>query len=90
VARGFQQIPGQDFIKTYSLTIQADNLRLTVAIASLNKWNLKQLDIKAVYLNVIFRRKNISENIPLGDKKNYNKNKYWLLKKALYSFKTSW
>ena len=37
VDRGFQQIPGQDFIETYSLTIQADSLRLTVAIASLNE-----------------------------------------------------
>jgi len=37
VARGFQQIPGQDFIETYSSTIQADSLRLTVAIASLNE-----------------------------------------------------
>jgi len=45
IVRGFQQIPRQDFIETYSSTIQADSLRLTVAIASLNEWNLKQLDI---------------------------------------------
>jgi len=85
VDRGFQQIPGQDFIETYSLTIQADSLRLTVAIASLNEWNLKQLDIKAAYLNADLEEK-IYLKIPLGDK-NYNKNKYWLLKKALYGLK---
>jgi hypothetical protein len=49
--RGFQQIPGPDFIETYSPTIQTDSLRLTVAIASLNEWNLRQLNIKVAYLN---------------------------------------
>jgi len=85
VARGFQQIPGQDFIETYSSTIQADSLRLTVAIASLNEWSLKQLDIKAAYLNADLEEK-IYLKIPLGDR-NYNKNNYWLLKKALYGLK---
>jgi len=32
-------------------TAQSDNLRITIAIASINKWNSKQLDIKAAYLN---------------------------------------
>ena len=32
-------------------TAQSDNLRITIAISSINKWNSKQLDIKAAYLN---------------------------------------
>jgi len=34
VALGYQQVVGKDFIETYSPTVQADGLRLTVAIAS--------------------------------------------------------
>ena len=67
VSLGFQQIPGQDFIETYSPTIQADSLRLTVAIATLNEWRIKQLDIKAAYLNADLEEK-IYLKIPLGDK----------------------
>ena len=31
--------------------IEADSLRITIAIASQYKWNLRQMDIKAAYLN---------------------------------------
>ena len=51
VAKGCQQKEGEDFISTYSPTAQYDSLWITIAIASINKWNLKQLDIKAAYLN---------------------------------------
>ena len=34
VALGCQQVAGEDFLETYSPTIQADSLRLTVTIAS--------------------------------------------------------
>ena len=60
-------------------------MRITIAIASLNKWNLKQLDIKAAYLNADLNEK-IYIKIPKVDR-NYNKNKEWLLKKALYGLK---
>jgi len=45
VARRFQ-IPGQDFMETYSPIVQADSLRLTITIALNLNWNFKQLDIK--------------------------------------------
>jgi len=85
VAKGCQQKEGEDFISTYSPTAQSDSLRITIAIASINKWNLKQLDIKAAYLNADLNE-TIYVKIPKGDK-NYNKNKVWLLKKALYGLK---
>jgi len=68
VALGCQQIAGEDFIETYSPTVQADSLRLTVAIASKFNWDLKQLDIKAAYLNADLEEK-IYTKIPYGDKK---------------------
>ena len=85
VAKGCQQKEGEDFISTYSPTAQYDSLWITIAIASINKWNLKQLDIKAAYLNADLNE-TIYVKIPKGDK-NYNKNKVWLLKKALYGLK---
>ena len=80
-----KQKEGESFISIYSPTSQSDSLRITIAIASINKWNLKQLDIKAAYLNADLNE-TIYVKIPKGDK-NYNKNKVWLLKKALYGLK---
>ena len=68
VALSCQQVTGEDFIETYSLTVQADSLRLTIAFASKFNWDLKQLDIKAAYLNADFGEK-IYTKIPYGDKK---------------------
>jgi len=85
VALGCQQVAGEDFIETYSPTVQANSLRLTLAIASKFNWDLKQLDIKAAYLNADLEEK-IYTKIPYGDK-NFNTNKFWLLKKALYGLK---
>jgi len=72
-------------METYSPTVQADSLRLTVAIASKYNWKLKQMDIKAAYLNADLEE-NIYTRIPYGDK-SFNMNKIWLLKKALYGLK---
>ena len=85
VALGFQQVAGENFIETYSPTVQADSLRLTIAIASEFNWDLKQLDIKAAYLNADLEEK-IYTRIPYDDK-NFNTNKFWQLKKALYGLK---
>ena len=78
------------FISIYSPTAQSDSLKITIAIASINKWNLKQLDIKAAYLNVELNNETIYVLIFQKGDKNYNKNKVWLLKRALYGLKTSW
>jgi len=83
VALECQQVEGEDFIEIYSPIVQADSLRLTVAIASKYDWKLKQLDIKASYLDL---EEDIYTKIPFGDK-NINTNKLWLIKKALYSLK---
>jgi len=41
VTLGCQQASGENFIEAYSPTVQADSLRLTVAIASKFDWDLK-------------------------------------------------
>jgi len=80
-----QQVTGEDFIETYSPIVQADRLRLTITIASKFYWDLKQLDIKAAFLNPNLEEKIYWKNL-CGDK-NFNTNKFWLLKKDLYGFK---
>jgi len=78
-----QQVDGEDFIETYSPTVQEDSLRLIVAIASKFNWDLKQLDIKAAYLNADLEEK-IYTKIPYGEKKFLILIYSGYLKKALY------
>ena len=59
-------------------------MRLVIAIASLHKWNIQQLDIKAAYLNAPLNEE-IYMTIPEGDP-NYQ-NGFWKLNKALYGLK---
>ena len=67
VAKGFKQKEGIDYSNTYSPTVQADSLRITIAKAARYNWNLKKLDIKAAYLNAKLKEK-IYMKIPKGDK----------------------
>ena len=40
VIKGFKQIEGIDYDKTYSPTLSVESMRLVIAIASLHKWNI--------------------------------------------------
>ena len=71
--KGFKQIEGIDYDKTYSPTLSV-----------LQKWNIQQLDIEAAYLNAPLNEE-IYMTIPEGDP-NY-KNGFWKLNKALYGLK---
>ena len=67
--------------------MQSDSLRITIAIASIINWKIIQIDIRVAYLNAELKEK-IFVKIPEGDK-NFNKEKYWLLNKAMYGLKQS-
>ena len=83
--KGYHQTEGKDFFSTYTPIAQSEDLRISIAMNSINKWNLRQLDIKAAYLNAD-PNETIYVKIPKGNK-NYNSNKFWLLNKALYELK---
>ncbi|CAL1368879.1 unnamed protein product [Linum trigynum] len=51
VARGFQQIPGQDFGQTFSPVLKPATLRLLLGIAVSNSWPLHQIDISNAFLH---------------------------------------
>ncbi|XP_068645125.1 uncharacterized protein [Aristolochia californica] len=51
VAKGFTQIPGLDYIDTFSPVIKAMTIRVVLSIAVTNRWALRQLDVKNAFLN---------------------------------------
>jgi len=51
VAKGFTQIPGLDYDETFSPITHFKSLRLLLALAVLEDWEVHQLDVKSVFLN---------------------------------------
>ena len=45
VGRGFSQVHAVDFLETYAPTPAASSVKLLVAIAVKNDWELRQLDV---------------------------------------------
>jgi hypothetical protein len=50
VAQGFSQRPGIDFKATFAPVMRLDTLRIFLALAAKNNWELRQMDIKGAYL----------------------------------------
>ncbi|POV98994.1 hypothetical protein PSTT_14074 [Puccinia striiformis] len=51
VAKGFTQIEGQDFLKTFAPTATFVSLRLLMVVAGALKWPVQSFDFVAAYLN---------------------------------------
>jgi hypothetical protein len=51
VAKNFTQIPGQDFNYTFAPIARWDSICVVLSIATLNDYELRQLDVKTAYLN---------------------------------------
>ncbi len=49
VARGFSQVHGEDYTKTFVLTIQTDTLRIFLAIVAANNLEYCQYDVKNAF-----------------------------------------
>ena len=50
VAKGFTQLFGIDYKETYSSVIKATTIRLILTLATMNKWQMKQLDVTNAFL----------------------------------------
>lgn len=49
VAQGFSQVPGDDFIETFSPTIRAESLRILLAIGAREDLEMRQIDVVSAY-----------------------------------------
>ena len=86
VAKGFSQIPRQDFNETFASVAKFSTLRTLLSIVAHEDFELHQIDMVGAYL-----QGNLSEEIymevPNGINVEGKEGWYWKLKKALYSLK---
>lgn len=82
VVKGYAQQYGMDYLETFAPVARYDTIRLLIALAAHNFWQIHQLDVKSAFLNG-FLAKEIFVEQPDGyvvkDKEDY----MYLLKKSL-------
>jgi transposase InsO family protein len=86
VAKGFTQIPGIDYDETFSPVARFESLRLLLALAALENWEIHQMDVKSAFLNGVLNEEIYMEQ-PQGFITAEQENKVCRLKKALYGLK---
>jgi len=85
VAKGFSQIPGEDFTNTFSSVAKFSTLRILLSYVAYLNWHLHHVDIVATYLHGPLDE-DIYMKIPDGVE-NSGSGHHWKLKKALYGLK---
>jgi hypothetical protein len=86
VAKGFSQIPGIDFDETFSPVARFETVRLLLATAALEDWEIEALDVKTAFLYGALDEELYMEQPP-GFIKKGQEGKVYRLKKALYGLK---
>src|SRR6266852_9072531 len=86
VAKGFTQIFGLDYDEIFSPVAQFESLRLLLALAALEDWEIHQMDMKSAFLNELLDEKIYMEQ-PEGFVDPDHLNKVCLLNKAIYGLK---
>jgi hypothetical protein len=86
VAKGFTQIEGVDFDKTFSPVTHFESLQLVLALAMLEDWEIHQMDVKSAFLHGDLDEEIYMEQ-PIGFVVAGQEHKVCKLQKALYSLK---
>ena len=50
MAKGFSQRPGLDYDETFSPVVRYETIRLLLATAALENWDIEVLDVKTAFL----------------------------------------
>jgi len=85
VAKGFLQIPGEDFTNTFSSVAKFSTLWILLSYMAYLNWHLYHVDVVATYLHGPLDE-DIYMKIPDGVE-NSGSGRHWKLKKALYGLK---
>ena len=86
VAKGFTQTFGIDYDETFSPVARFKSLRLLLALAALEDWEIHQMDVKSAFLNGLLDEEIYMEQ-PQGFVDPEHPNKVCLLHKAIYGLK---
>ena len=86
MAKGFSQVPGQDFTETFSSVAKFTTLRIFLALAAYLDFEIHQVDVIAAYLQGDLDEE-IYMEVPKGVENFRSGSHYWKLKKALYGLK---
>ena len=86
VARGFSQKEGIGYEETFDLVSRYTSIRTIMALTSMMKWDLHQMDVKTTFLNGVIEEE-VYIKKPQGFEVEYRVTHVCKLKKALYRLK---
>lgn len=86
VAKGYAQRFGVDYNEVYAPVARWDTIRIIIATAAYQNWNIYQLDVKSAFLHGELQE-NVYVDQPQGFEKRGSEEKVYRLKKTLYGLK---
>ena len=89
-ARGYAQIPGEDFFKTFAPVAKTESTRLLYTIAAMLDWEIDIVDVNSAFLNSDMPEDQpVYVRQPAGYVAKGKEHMVWRLRKALYGLKQS-
>jgi hypothetical protein len=86
VAKGYSQVKGLNFDKTFTLVARLESIHILLAYATHHDFKLYQMDVKSAFLNGSIKEE-VYVKQPLGFEDEEYPNHVYKLHKALYGLK---